>query len=80
VRSCDVSQQALFAQQLGWHAVGLDAFDRMQGDAGNRTVAAQSASPTAIDTVILLNIRLLHNTISAAGRIEQRVRRAGIIS
>ena len=38
------------------------------GVAGNRTVAVKSASPTATDTVTLLNITLLNSTISAAGR------------
>ena len=80
MRSWDVLQQALFAQHPGLHATGLDAFDKTHCIAGNRNVAAQSASPTATDTVILLNIRLLHSTISAAGPIERRVRRAGMIS
>jgi hypothetical protein len=39
------------------------------GVAGNRTVAAKSASPTATDTVTLLNITLFNSTISDAGRI-----------
>jgi hypothetical protein len=39
------------------------------GVAGNRTVAAKSASPTATDTVTLLNITLLNSTISDDGRI-----------
>jgi len=58
VRSWDVLQQALFAQHPGLHATGLDAFDKTHGVAGNRNVVAQSASPTATDTVILLNISL----------------------
>jgi len=59
VRSSDVLQQALFAQHFGWHATGLDAFDKTHDIAGNRSVAAQSASPTATDTVTLLNINSL---------------------
>jgi hypothetical protein len=39
------------------------------GVAGSRTVAAKSASPTATDTVSLLNITLLNSTISDSGRI-----------
>jgi hypothetical protein len=58
VRSWDVLQHALFAQHPGWHATGLDAFDRMHDTAGNRSVAAQSASPTATDTATLANITL----------------------
>jgi hypothetical protein len=58
VRSWDVLQQALFAQHPGWHATGLDAFDRTHDIAGNRSVAAQSASPTATETVTLPNISL----------------------
>jgi hypothetical protein len=53
-----VAQHALFAQQPGWHASGLGVFVTMHGAAGNRSVAAQSANPTAKDTVTLLNIRL----------------------
>ena len=56
MRSCDVLQQALFAQQPIWHAFGLDVFDKMHCDAGNRPVAVKSARPTATDTVILLII------------------------
>jgi hypothetical protein len=56
VRSWDVWQQALFAQHPGLHATGLAVFDKTHGVAGKRTVAAQSASPTARDTVTLLNI------------------------
>ena len=59
MRWWDVLQQVLFAQHPGLHAIGLDAFDRMHDTAGNRSVAAQSASPSATDTVTLLNIELL---------------------
>jgi hypothetical protein len=41
----------------------------MHGEAGNRTVAAKSAIPTATDTVILPNITLLNSIISVAGRL-----------
>jgi hypothetical protein len=58
VRSWDVLQQALFAQHPGLHATELGAFDKMHDTAGNRTVAAKSASPTATDTVTLANITL----------------------
>jgi hypothetical protein len=40
------------------------------GVAGNRTVAAKSASPTATDTVTLPNITLFNSTITDAGRIS----------
>jgi hypothetical protein len=53
-----VAQHALFAQQPGWHASGLGVFVTMHGAAGNRSVAAHSASATATDTVILLNITI----------------------
>jgi hypothetical protein len=69
VRSCDVAQQALFAQHPGMHAFSLGVFVTMHGAAGNRTVAVKSASPTATETVILLRITLPYSTISAAGRI-----------
>ena len=66
MRSCDVSQQALFAQQPGWHAFSLATFVSMHGAAGKRTVAVTSASPTAADTVILVSITLTNSIISAA--------------
>jgi hypothetical protein len=47
VRLCDVWQQAMFAQHPGLHAFSLGAFVTIQVAAGNRTVAATSASPTA---------------------------------
>jgi len=37
--------------------------------AGNRTVAAKSASPTATDMAILLTVTLPDSIISAAGRM-----------
>ena len=69
MRSCDVSQQVLFAQQFGWHAFSLATFVTMHEAAGNRTVAVKSASPAATDTVILLSITRFNSIISAAGRI-----------
>ena len=69
MRSDDVSQQALFAQQPIWHAFGLAVFDKIHVAAGNRTVAVKSAIPTATDKVILLIITLFNSTISAVGRI-----------
>jgi len=71
VRSCDVAQQALFAQHPGSHAFSLGVFVTMHGAAGNRTVAAKSASPTAADTIALRNITLTHSTIRTAGRGER---------
>jgi hypothetical protein len=64
-----VAQQALFAQQPGLHASGPGVFATMHGAAGNRTVAANSTSPTARDTVTLPNITLPNSIIITAGRI-----------
>ena len=69
MRSCDVAQHALFAQQPGRHASVLGVFVTMQGADGNRTVAVKSASPTPRDSAILPNIILLDSISSAAGRI-----------
>jgi hypothetical protein len=69
VRWCDVAQQLLLAQEPCSHAFGPGVFVTKHGTAGNRTVAAKSATPIATDTVILLTIGLLNSIISTAGRI-----------
>jgi hypothetical protein len=73
VRSCDVLQHALFAQQPIWQAFGLGVVAKMHVGAGNRIAAVKSASPTAMDTVILLIIALPNSTIRAVGRVEGSV-------
>jgi len=73
VRSCEVAQHALFAQHPGSHAFSLGVFVTMHGAAGNRTVAAKSASPTATDTMTLRNITLAHSTIRTVGRAGELI-------
>jgi hypothetical protein len=46
----------MFAQQPGLQAFSLGAFVTMHVTAGNRTVAATSASPTVKVAMILLSI------------------------
>jgi hypothetical protein len=56
VRLCDVSQQVLFAQQPCLHAFSLGVFAPMHVTAGNWTVTATRANPTAKDATTLLII------------------------
>ena len=70
MRSWDVMQQAIFAQQFIWHAFGLDVFDKMHEAAGNRTVAVKSESPTVTETMTLRSITVFVSTISVGRRIE----------
>ena len=46
-------QHALFAQQRGTHGLSLAVSSMIQGLAGNRTVAVNSATTIATETVIL---------------------------
>ena len=75
VRSCDVSQQALLAQQPGAHAFSLGAFERMHEAAGSRATPSKSAVTRTIETVILLSISLLHSTIRAGRRAGEELHR-----
>ena len=53
VRWCVVAQHALFAQQPGTHGFSLAVFVMMHGAADNRTVAVNSATTIATETVTL---------------------------
>ena len=53
VRWCVVVQHALFAQQPGTHGFSLAVLSMIHGAAGNRTVAVNSATTIATETVIL---------------------------
>jgi hypothetical protein len=75
VRSCDVSQQALFAQQPGAHAFSLGAFERMHEAAGSRATPKKSAATRTIEMVTFLNIILLNSTIRAARRGSEELHR-----
>jgi hypothetical protein len=72
VRLCDVLQQALFAQHPGLHALSLGAFVKMHVAAGNRTLAATRASPTAKVAMSLLSIGLICSTIVTLGRVQSQ--------
>jgi len=50
---CVVVQHALFAQQPRTHGFSLAVFVMIHGAAGNRTVAVNSATTIATETVIL---------------------------
>ena len=56
VRSWDVSQQALLAQQSGWHIFSLGALERMHAAAETRIGATKSAVASIIAMLILLSI------------------------
>ena len=48
-----MAQHVLFAQQPGAHGFSLAVFVMIHGAAGNRTVAVNSATTIATETVIL---------------------------
>jgi len=59
VRSCDISQQALFAQQFDWHACSLEGFEAIQDRAESRSgTAMNNAATSDTEIIILLNIAL----------------------